>query len=285
MGRGARPRRTSSPADSPARLASFGTRAASGPRRPAREPELPASPAWRRASLRTPSRPPRRPPRPMPRDPRRSCRAARAASRPSSPPAASAPHASERRPPRPGPRQPPSPRRFPPAVSPSRSRQRRRSPDALLPQATTRRLTGTRRVLIAGGPSGLRLAGGGVGRPVGAASRPAVSQSLSSAIRRRRVARSRRRLCGLWPARPRMSTWRARRRHDARRTARRARRPSRRRSRRRPAAGDDGRAAARLTPRAAGNGRSGAPTTGDYRFRLSVSIRISSETVIVLELA
>jgi hypothetical protein len=41
----------------------------------------------------------------------------------------------------------------------------------------------------------------------------------------------------------------------------------------------------RLTPPAAGNGRIVALTTVDYRFRFSVSIRTSSETVIVFEFA
>ena len=40
-----------------------------------------------------------------------------------------------------------------------------------------------------------------------------------------------------------------------------------------------------LTPPAVGNGRIVALTTGDYRFRFSVSIRTSSETVIVFEFA
>ena len=40
-----------------------------------------------------------------------------------------------------------------------------------------------------------------------------------------------------------------------------------------------------LTPPAVGNGRIGALTTVDYRFRFSVSIRTSSETVIVFEFA
>ena len=50
------------------------------------------------------------------------------------------------------------------------------------------------------------------------------------------------------------------------------------------AAVDDGRSGG-LTPPAAGNGRSVALTTVDYRFRFSVSIRTSSETVIVFEFA
>ena len=47
---------------------------------------------------------------------------------------------------------------------------------------------------------------------------------------------------------------------------------------------DDGRSGA-VTPPTAGNCRSLASTTGDYRFSISVSIRISSETVIVFEFA
>ena len=49
------------------------------------------------------------------------------------------------------------------------------------------------------------------------------------------------------------------------------------------AVGDDGRRGA-VTPPAA-ESWSLAPTTGDYRFSISVSIRISSETVIVFEFA
>jgi hypothetical protein len=48
--------------------------------------------------------------------------------------------------------------------------------------------------------------------------------------------------------------------------------------------GDGGRGGV-LTPAAAGNGRIVPLTTVDYRFRFSVSIRTSSETVIVFELA